>query len=221
LALAVAAVFVGQKIRLLTLTTTNKFNVYLPKQLPVLAWEKLLKNLRNETQFSKYSGLQYVRTVEYQTNGNAHFHLLINKYIPYKIFGKYWRKACVDVLKEYGISVSPDTKISNANFVGDTDSNGVISYVVKYITKGVNSLQYRKIDGVRYRPYSTSRGITLWPKRKHTPGWYAKTQMHVPPGCDLYLSSLCLIPKEDSGKVSFFLPDEWYSILLGDEFDYI
>lgn len=220
LAKAIKEAFAYKRVRLLTLTTTNRYNDQLPDHLPVLAWRKLIKNLRNHTKYPYLKGLKYIRIVEYQKNGNTHFHILIDRFLSKDAINKLWRNACAEVLKENGIPYNFIERYSNANLVGDTDGRGAFKYVVKYLTKSVRTDGFRDRKTRRYRPYSASRNVVLFPKRPRTPGWYKFAPGDLPEGRNLYLFSQCLLPKEVDGKLGLYLTDPAYSALLGEKFDY-
>jgi hypothetical protein len=220
LANGIAAWFNGKVIRMLTLTTTNRFNDVLKAPLPTLAWRQFAKNLRNYKAFRGYKNVQYVRLVEYQKNGNPHFHILVNRFLPRAIIERLWFESVRQVLFDNGITVDDITKVSNAHLVGELGgAKKIIRYVVKYVTKGVQEFSANKATGERYRPYSASREVHIWPTKTPAVGWKV-TFFHELYGEGLYSSSICLMPKLVDEKWKVCLTPSAYSIIHGEDFDY-
>lgn len=213
--------FQNCRVRFLTLTATNRFNQFLPDHLPVLAWRELIRNLRNRPAYSSLKKLKYIRIVEYQKNGNTHYHVLVDKYIHKDVINHLWRKACSEVLEKYGLPSGNIERFANANIKAVIDSPQVAQYIKKYLTKSVRTDGFKDRKTYRYRPYSVSRNIKFPHVEKTDTGvWRTFTQRDLPKGKSLYLFSSCLLPKIAGEKFELVVSPELYSILLGETFDY-
>lgn len=218
IAAGIASCFEGKQARLVTFTTTDRFNSALPAALPVLAWREFLRNLRNYKAFRGFDRLQFIRVVEYQKNGNPHFHCLFDSYIPVRIVEALWRMSVVRVLAKTGITVAPEQKISNVNMRGlDGNDKAVFRYVLKYISKGLGEFQASRTPGERYRPFSASRGFRVLPVTQKTPGWRV-TRFADLRSLGLYSLDVGLLPKEVDGRWIEALHDCLYSGIHGEDY---
>jgi hypothetical protein len=77
----------------------------------------------------KGSPLEYIWTSELQKNGNIHYHILANRYIPVKMLSKWWKQA----------SNSVDVELVK-------DSRHACNYIRKYLSKQDEAV----IEGNRY-----------------------------------------------------------------------
>lgn len=92
--------------------------------------------------------ISFIRLLEQQKNGNAHFHILIDRFIPYE-----WIKGAWDAVG--GGSV----------YVQCKDIEETANYCVKYLTKDLHLYRSR---GIRH--YSTSKDIKLRDRNQRS-GW--------------------------------------------------
>jgi hypothetical protein len=102
--------------------------------------------------------LDFIGTLEFQKNGNAHLHLLIGRYIKKSWLSEAWQS------------------IGGGEIVDITyvDVHRVSAYLTIYLAgnKIENTL---KQLAPRARIFTTSRSITLWPKKtKNKMGWWLR-----------------------------------------------
>ena len=94
--------------------------------------------------------IDYVRVLEVQQNGNPHYHVLINRFVPQHWISETWAKlgggAVVDIRMIY-------------------DEHRISHYVTKYLTK-----QILLSSPAGTRRVTTSRSIRLFDRLKR-PGW--------------------------------------------------
>ena len=214
--------FANSRVRFATLTTTNRYNSFLPDHLPVLAWREFIRNLRNWPAYSHLKNLRYIRIVEYQKNGNTHYHLLIDKYIDKTILNFLWRRACEIVLEKHGIFVGADIeKFANCHVEAAIDAAHVAKYVTKYLTKSIKTDGFRDRKTRRYRPYSVSRNIKFARGEKRPTGrWYRFGPGDLRNHENLYLFHKCLMPNFFDEKWNLCVTDSLYERLLGTTFDF-
>jgi hypothetical protein len=93
---------------------------------------------------------RYIRVLEFQKNGNPHFHLLIDRYVPW------------DWLREAWQAVGGGSFV-NIKFV---DVHRISNYLSKYLTK-----ELLLSAPPRCRRVTTSRGIHLFEKQKSEKQW--------------------------------------------------
>lgn len=135
---------------MITLTLPSKQTIsdkeikskYLAKFLQLLIQKEDVKN--------------YIWRAESQVNGNIHFHIVIDKYVPYPILYSYW----LSCLKNSQMLIEfyekfPNVKPPFLNVKGQAQMQNPVSYITKYISKEEN---VRKIEGAVWRcSYSLSR----------------------------------------------------------------
>lgn len=104
---------------------------------------KLLKNI--DTPFS------YVRFLEYQKNGNGHYHILSNYNFPQMFFHQVWTDST---------NIFKGVEIDSAGVEG---LSGVADYVTKYITKDTLEEERKRASGAskRVSVVSSSHNIKL------------------------------------------------------------
>jgi len=84
----------------------------------------------------KYKLTNYVWKMEKQRNGNVHFHILGDQFIPYSELNNIWNRLCLKMgySKEY--KVSNKTKIANSTDIHSLRKiKNVVGYVLKYMVK--------------------------------------------------------------------------------------
>lgn len=93
---------------------------------------------------SKYFGMKnYVWRAEAQANGNIHFHIIIDVFIPYQRLRSVWNRICSNHGYTYN---SVDGKEANSTDVHSLKNiKDTLKYMVKYCTK--NDVSRRKIEG--------------------------------------------------------------------------
>ncbi len=96
--------------------------------------------------------LRYVWVVEYQQNGNAHLHILLNYYLPIQVIRKVWTHVG-------GGHIMRVEKVKS--------KNGIAHYISDYIVKGIkqNSSSSNSFKFFQKR-YSISRSCIRLPRRK-------------------------------------------------------
>lgn len=88
--------------------------------------------------------LKYVWVVEFQKNGNAHLHILLNKFLPIRIVRKLWKH----------VGGGAQMKIEKVQTL-----IGISNYISDYIVKGIKGEFEEKPYGFKYfeRRYSISK----------------------------------------------------------------
>lgn len=89
-----------------------------------------------ETLVNKYNVTHYIWRAEKQKNGNIHFHVIIDKYIDYKLIRKEWNSQLevldyISKFEEKHYHRNPNS--TDIHIIRDAES--AESYVSKYITK--------------------------------------------------------------------------------------
>jgi hypothetical protein len=100
---------------------------------------------------------------EKQKNGNIHFHIIIDKYIPFVKLNKYW----FDILEKEGYLAKFFEKFGHknppsVNVVGCSNVSDFLDYVIKYCTKNESPIRvegrvYGMSDNLRnLKPFVTN-----------------------------------------------------------------
>jgi hypothetical protein len=97
-----------------------------------------------------------IGVLEFQKNGNAHLHVLLGQYIPWKWLSKAWQSI-------------GGGKVVDIRFV---DVHRVSAYLSVYLV-GDKVKSTLELLPMRARIFTTSRSIVLWGKKKAT-GWYLR-----------------------------------------------
>jgi hypothetical protein len=99
--------------------------------------------------------LKYVWVIEFQKNGNAHMHILLNKYLPITVVRKLW----MHVGGGIQMKILPIKTLE-----------GMSNYISDYIVKGIKGEREEKPYGFNYfeRRYSISRSCKRPEKTKIT-----------------------------------------------------
>lgn len=121
-------------------TLTLAFGVVSPEESPQFiqkSWNKLLTLVRR-----KYGKLKFILFKEFQKNGMAHLHVLVDKDVAKKWLSDRWSA----VGGGWQIDVQP------------VEGDGTIKYLCKYLTKAT-PIKLPKL----YRRVSASKGIVLFP----------------------------------------------------------
>lgn len=107
-------------------------------------WNKLRTYLKR-----KYGRTtSFITVLEFQKNGYAHLHVLVDSYVNQKWLSESWQAL-------------GGGRIVDIRFV---DVQRIAHYLAKYLTKGMFLEHYGK-----NRRYTTSRGLTLFPKKLPNP----------------------------------------------------
>jgi len=93
---------------------------------------------------------QYIRILEFQKNGSPHFHILIDRFIPWKWLRASW------------IAIGGGTMVD----IRHVDVHRVSHYLSKYLTK-----ELLLSAPLRSRRVTTSRGLRLFEKQNERPRW--------------------------------------------------
>ena len=107
-------------------------------------WNKLRTYLKRK--YGKTTS--FITVLEFQKNGYAHLHVLVDSYVNQRWLSESWQAL-------------GGGRIVDVRFV---DIHRVAHYLAKYLTKGMFLEQYGK-----NRRYTTSRGLTLFPKKEKDP----------------------------------------------------
>jgi hypothetical protein len=141
-----------------------------PKKIegpPVAYLNKTFAKFRVYLQRAGYK-ISYIRVLEFQQNGNPHFHFVIDKNIPFEWIQKAWQ--------EVGGGMFVNIKY--------VDTHRISRYLSKYLTK---ELLLSAPKGTRR--VTTSRNIRIFPKKDTGQTWkllkahigylYGKVQEHI------------------------------------------
>lgn len=132
----------GQILRFLTLTLSTK--QYTPEESLI----KISSFVNLWVKFMRYRGFnfQYFKIIEFTKNQQAHVHILVNCFLPLTVALNVWKQIT-------GSYVGWIKLIKNKNVA--------ISYILKYITKSVNTTFNHLFYLFMKRRYSYSRGFFL------------------------------------------------------------
>lgn len=100
---------------------------------------------------SNFNKLKYVWIIEFQHNGNAHLHILLNKFLPIEAIRKVWAHVGGGVMMRI-------VKVKTIQ--------GISNYVTDYIVKGIkDDTQNKSFLRYNQRRYSISRSC-IRPKKQ-------------------------------------------------------
>ena len=158
------------RIRLMTLTARNDFGKFKPsddtkyqaiKEFAEI-FRRFINNLRRNSQLSSYyQQMQYIKVIEFTKNGYPHYHLFIDRYMPYLIIQEIWNEAVNQVRNTRGTN-------GRVNIKHSFTANGAGRYLTKYLTK---TAEKTANDIRRFRLWSKSGRIALFPKIDKSQGW--------------------------------------------------
>jgi hypothetical protein len=113
--ISVKRYFAGSHIRVVTLTIPHTVSVDRSYKHAAVAWNRLRVSL---TRYLKQK-IKFVRVLEPQSSGHAHYHILIDHYIPHA------------VLKALAVQ----SGFGSICFIQDVKSEQIFDYVSKYLRK--------------------------------------------------------------------------------------
>lgn len=130
--------YAKHKLKLLRMALTQRFNREIRANIKAGAYfdRKMVRHeLRTEEQIEQYResmSLRFVWAGELQQNGNIHFHILLNRYIPIEYLTRLWGQANNSV---------------DVEFLKDAEH--AANYITKYLTKD-GERECQPIKGNRY-----------------------------------------------------------------------
>lgn len=128
------------KLAFITLTLSSKqehSDEWIKRNMlyPFLLWSK-----RN------FNCVSYVWKAEAQSNGNIHFHIIVNKFIHHKAIRKKWNSIQQQAGYTFkGNEINPINDPPSTEIKAVKKSKQIVSYMMKYFTK--NEKDKRKING--------------------------------------------------------------------------
>lgn len=158
------------RIRLMTLTARNDFGKFKPSEdtkyhaIKEFAeiFRRFITNLRRSPKLNQfYRDVQYIKILEFTKNGYPHYHIAIDRFLPYLIIQELWNEAVNTVKGTKGIN-------ARINIESKGDSKRIASYITKYLTK---TAEKTANDVRRFRLWSKSGRLPLFPQPVKTGEW--------------------------------------------------
>lgn len=158
------------RIRLITLTARNDFAKFKAsedtkyqaiKEFSEI-FRRFITNLRRCPQLSSfYQQVQYIKVIEFTKNGYPHYHMLVDRYLPYFIIQELWNEAVNTVKKTSGVN-------ARVNIKHGFQASGAGRYITKYLTK---TAEKTAGDVRRFRLWSKSGRLPLFPITNKIKEW--------------------------------------------------
>jgi hypothetical protein len=104
---------------------------------------------------------KYIRVNELHEDGYSHLHVILNQFIPFKIFKKFYHRAMKEYCDLYCIEYN-DLELSGIQYSKTKKRSVLANYISKYITKTIESARHFEVFK---RFYSKSRNVVLMNKR--------------------------------------------------------
>lgn len=158
------------RIRLMTLTARNDFGKFKPSEdtkyhaIKEFAeiFRRFITNLRRSPKLSQYyRDVQYIKVLEFTKAGYPHYHILVDRFLPYLTIQELWNDAVNTVKGTTGIN-------ARINIKSGFNANGAGRYITKYLTK---TAERTATDIRRFRLWSKSGRLPLFPQPIKTKEW--------------------------------------------------
>lgn len=169
-----------EHIRLFTFTFRNnydtdkladpKFQLYITRKCNEV-WRRFINNIRRLPESAKYMReFKYVKVLEFTKKGFPHFHVLVDRFLCIRTFTKFWRRAVNQVFKKTGIN-------GGINIRHSLNARGASRYVAKYVLKSAIDISTMR---KKYRLWSKSAGVTIFPIREKLETWVFLDMRKIP-----------------------------------------
>lgn len=160
------------KVRLVTFTVRTTAFAH-PKHCVMLIgeiWRRFINNLRRDPRLSKpQKNFQYIKVVEFTKKMFPHFHVFVDKYIPWLIIQYHWNNAINKVAKDKG-------KNGHVNVKHICSKKNASRYVAKYVLKTAQEFDEKigKLygqDRKKLKLYTKSGGMKLFYESESIDPW--------------------------------------------------